>query len=141
MTERHQVVQKCTPFDVGGGTEHCRPGESRFIAFHVHPFEMWTPSANFAFGIACSWSTRRPQDVNVVHHHRSKKVPLATTQEWSIWEKKWWKSSLWCGATTKPRKSRRGCSLIEECRATAHKWLNKPQVATPKSGLVIDFSN
>ena len=35
-------------------TEHCKPGESRFVTFHVHPFEMRTPSANVAFGITCS---------------------------------------------------------------------------------------
>ena len=45
MAELHQVVQKCTPFDVEGGTEHCGPGESRFVAFHIYPFEMCTPQA------------------------------------------------------------------------------------------------
>ena len=53
----------------------------------------------------------------------------------------WWKSSLWHGAIAKPKKSPRGCSLTKECRATAYKWLNRPQVRIPRSGLVIDFSN
>ena len=77
-------LKSVTPFDVGGGTKHCKPGESRFVAFHVHPFAMCTPSANFVVEVACSWSIGRPRDV--VHHHPSKKVPPATTQERSIWE-------------------------------------------------------
>ena len=85
MGERHQVVQKSTTFDVGGGTEHCGPSESRFVAFHVHPFEICTPSANFAFGVAYNWSTGRTGAV--VHRHLSKKVPPVTIQERSIREK------------------------------------------------------
>ena len=85
MTKRHQAVQKCTPFDIRGGTKHCGQGESRFVAFHIRPFEMWTPNTNFACGVMCSWSTGRLGDV--VHHHPSRKVPPMTTQEQSIWEK------------------------------------------------------
>ena len=53
----------------------------------------------------------------------------------------WWKSSLRRGATMKPRKSRRGCSITKECRATAHNWLIRPPITNPQSGLVVDFSN
>ena len=53
----------------------------------------------------------------------------------------WWKSILRRGATAKPKKSRRGYSLTKECRAMSHKWLTKPQVIPPRSGLVIDLSN
>ena len=93
MAERHQAVQKCTPFDVGGGIEHCGPGESRFVAFHVHPFEIWTPGAKFAFGVTCSWSTGRSGDV--VCHRLSRKVMSVSTQVRSFWEKN--SGNLACG--------------------------------------------
>ena len=85
MAERHQAVQKHTPFDFGGGREHCGLGESRFVAFHVHLFEIWTPSSNVAFGVMSSWSTGTLGDV--VHHRPIKKVTPTSTQEWSIQEK------------------------------------------------------
>ena len=53
----------------------------------------------------------------------------------------WWKPSLQHGTTAKPRKSRRGYSLTEECRATAHNWLNRTQVRTPRSGLATGCRN
>ena len=53
----------------------------------------------------------------------------------------WWKSNLQDGETAKPKKSRQGCSLTEECRATAYNWLTWAQVRTLGSGLVMDFSN
>ena len=52
-----------------------------------------------------------------------------------------WKSSLQRGAIAKPRKSRHGCSLTEECRATTNKWLTRSPVTALGSGLAIDFSN
>ena len=54
MVERHLQVQKYTPFEVGGATEHCRASESRFFTFLAHSFQMRTPSANVPFGVVCS---------------------------------------------------------------------------------------
>ena len=48
---------------------------------------------------------------------------------------------MWRAMRVKPRKSQRGCSIIEECRATSYKWLIRPPITNPQSGLVVDFSN
>ena len=49
----------------------------------------------------------------------------------------WWKSSLWRGANTKPKKSRLAYSLAEDCRLTVGNWLNRPQI----TGAGTDFSD
>ena len=54
MAERHQKVQKYTAFEIGGATKHCGPSESRFVTLHIHPFQMWMPSASFTFGVVRS---------------------------------------------------------------------------------------
>ena len=117
MAERHQVVQKCKPFDVGGGTKHCGRGESRFVVSHVHPFEMCTPLRQLCFGGRVQLEHRKTQGCSAssskqegsASNHTRAKLP----------GEEWWKSSLRRGAMAKPKKSRCGCSLTEECRTTA----------------------
>ena len=85
MAERDLQIQKYTPFKVGGAKEHCILGESRFVTLPVHPYKMRTPSANVAFGVTRKLSTRRSR--GRLHHHTSRKVTPASTQQQSIQEK------------------------------------------------------
>ena len=49
MAECYQEIQKCMPIVVGGGAEHCRQGEARFVTLHLRPFGMRSPSSNRCF--------------------------------------------------------------------------------------------
>ena len=88
------------------------------------PLECGPQVATVASGVACIFCIGRSG--NLVHPVLSMKVIAATTQQWSLREKKRWKSTLWKSATVMPQALRSCGTLKDKCEALVTKWFQRP---------------
>ena len=112
------------PIAVGGGAKLCRPGETRFVTLHLHPFGMRSSSSNRCFWRCMQILHRKSwgSGSSCSEHEGDGSGHTAVEPP----REEWWKSTLWQFATTMPQ-ALRCCGMLEdECEVLETKWFQRP---------------